>query len=139
MEFYKYIENCKWEDVQPVMLAICRQRGPKQYVEDRKKNVNGYDCFESVFDRLRHIKPAESDMSIQITVSDDDGVSVSCIQKNHAGLYGFLYPWDESLGMEIVFKDVTGLSDEEIVANCIWEMTYWGFSEEESRDFFKHR
>jgi hypothetical protein len=139
MRFYEYVENCKWENVQPIILAICKKRGPDKYIEQYGKREREYDSFKEVFDKLKRLKSIESDVIIQISVNEEeeeysDGeayIDVCCFEKDYEGRCGFCYPWDESLGMEITFKDGIRLSHEKIVANCLWEMTFWGFNWEE--------
>jgi hypothetical protein len=140
MKFYEMVENCKWENVQPVILTICRSRGPQKYVDQSEsEKEKEYDCFEDAFNRLKNTKPVESDTKITIDKFFDDDercIDVSCICKGDKHRCAFCYPWDESLGMEIVLENDLTLSQEEIVANCLWEMTFWGFSWEEITDHF---
>jgi hypothetical protein len=140
MRFHELVKNCKWEDIQPVLLAICRDRGPYEYVTQCDEGKKEYDCFEEAFNNLKSTEPVESDVIIRICEwedSDDETsgnrkyIDVYCIEKDYEGRCGFCYPWDESLGMEIVLENGLILSPEETVANCLWEMTFWGFSWEE--------
>jgi hypothetical protein len=144
MKFHELLEKSKWEKVQPIIFDICRQCGPKSYVEENIDSIKEYDCFENVYNNLKRMKPVESNRSIVIAKkpSDDDfgddkeRIDVFCREKDDDTEYVFCYPWDESIGMEIALKDGLCLSYEEIVANCLWEMTFWGFSWEEICDSF---
>ena len=42
-------------------------------------------------------------------------------------------PWPNSLAKEVVFEDEETFADADIVANCLYEMTFYGFCEEEHR------
>jgi hypothetical protein len=150
MTLYTLVKNCKWEDIRPIILAICRDRGPDEYVNRRRKNKKGYDCFEDAFNRLKCTQPVASDTVIQISLREKEPedehectdnktyIDVCCYKKDYEGRCGFCYPWDESLGMEIIFKDGLILSQEETVANCLWKMTFWGFSWEDIVNRFSH-
>ena len=89
---------------------------------------------EIVFDTLWHTEPEPT--SIKIHISYDEWINVSCIEPEYEGRCGFCYPWNISLGMEVICDDNVHLSTPEIVAHCIWEMTFYGFSEDQIHHYF---
>ncbi|MDR0384726.1 MAG: hypothetical protein LBH60_01460, partial [Prevotellaceae bacterium] len=109
MKFYELLEKCKWENIQPVILAICQQRGPCEYVEKCLNDKDGYDCFEDAFNILKNTVPASSDVIIMMKQCEDDPsdeessvnetyIDVFCIMKDSPNdRCGFCCPWDESL------------------------------------------
>jgi hypothetical protein len=90
--------------------------------------------FKIVFDTLRHTEPEPTAVKIRIT--RDEWIDVSCIDPEEECRCGFCYPWDMSLGMEIICDDNVHLSTPEIVTHCIWEMTFYGFSEDQIEHYF---
>jgi hypothetical protein len=92
--------------------------------------------FKIVFDKLKHIEPESTPIKIWITF--DEWIDVGCIYPESEGNYAFCCPWDMSLGMEVIWDDNVHLSIPEIVAHCIWEMTFYGFSENQIGHFFAH-
>ena len=83
---------------------------------------------------MRHTESKSTSLKIRITC--DEWINVSCIDPEYEGCCGFCYPWDISLGMEVIWDDNVHLSTPEIVAHCIWEMTFYGFSENQIKHFF---
>jgi hypothetical protein len=124
MKFKELLNLCSFDDLLPTLLNL---------MSDHEDSM---PAFKIVFDKLRHIEPKSTSIKIHITF--DEWISVSCIDPKEEGNCGFCYPWDISLGMEVMLNDNVHLSTPEIVAHCIWEMTFWGFSEEQINHYFEH-
>jgi hypothetical protein len=133
MTFEDYIATCTFKELLPALLPLCP--GHENKMAD----------FKLVFDELRLHKAITSATKIHINIHKDldspqepSYVNVSCIEPDIKGFCAFCgYPWDECLGMEISLDDDVHLSNAEIVANCIWEMTFYGFSEQEINSHFR--
>jgi len=90
-------------------------------------------AYLSIFERLQSIEPVESNLEIVISHPyEDDWWRVNGVDKNEEdGWYALDYlPWSEMLGMKIEKQTLTALKSHEILAHCMWEMTFWGFDEE---------
>jgi hypothetical protein len=122
MKFKELLHSCSFNDLLPTLLELMSEH--KDSMPD----------FKIVFDTLRRIEPEST--STKICITYDEWIDVSCIDPECEGYCGFCYPWNISLGMEVTWDDNVHLSTPEIVAHCIWEMTFYGFSEERITHFF---
>lgn len=96
-------------------------------------------AYTRVYDKLIHMEPKETDMIIDIHFykDEEDLYHVSGLTTNPDEEWqGYwciaLTPWAEWLSMPI--KD-NNLEPHEVVAHCLWEMTFHGFAEREIREF----
>jgi hypothetical protein len=122
MKFKELINLCSFTDLLPTLLNLIAE------------HENSMPDFKIVFDTLRHTEPESTSIKIHITFGE--WIDVSCIDPESEYNCGFCYPWDISLGMEVILDDNVHLSTPEIVAHCIWEMTFWGFSEDQIHHHF---
>ncbi|MDR1919363.1 MAG: hypothetical protein LBQ65_06925, partial [Tannerellaceae bacterium] len=97
-----------------------------------EKDTNAYDL---IFRQLQNLTPIKDrdDMSIHIH-SAHNYVNA---YKNHPqtpeeeNAYCIaITPWGEWLGMDIAATTIEDYSDEEIISHCLWEMTFYGYSQE---------
>ena len=96
--------------------------------DDRSKSA-----YNSVFEELKNIKPIKSKMKIIIKYVQDDnyiGWTVDGIEDDVTYALDFT-PRNVLAGMEIDVKTLDILKLHEIVAHCLWEMTFYSFDEEE--------
>lgn len=106
--------------------------------------ANNPEGFEMVFNVLREKEPVprKDDMKILIyhVIQDWGYPELETEEYDHVCGYtesdnqkwGLDYtPWAEWLGMEIHTDTVQNYSPAEIVAHCLWELTWNGFTEEE--------
>lgn len=132
MKLYDLIHEYKWVEIVPAMTAIL----PND--ETFERNLAGHGI---VFDELKELKPVNRDemrLVIEWVVDDYDGqpyVDIYGLENRnedastHWGL-GFM-PWQEWLGLEIKEEDtLIPFTEQEIIAHCLWEMTFYGFSQE---------
>lgn len=109
---------------------------------DEKKSSEGY---QEVFEKLLLMLPQDSEMAIMVTHCKDnfDGeeyVNVSgeyLHPKNEEETYSHAIeftPWQEWLGMEIHPESLDHFTELEIIAHCLYEMTFIGFEEEEIQE-----
>lgn len=128
MTFKKLIESNTWSQVSPIFLNL---------YPDAKDDLSGY---ESVFKKLESIVAEKTDISIVIYKEKDDDeeyLDVSGLHnnpKNKEDEYpqGIeLVPWHKWLGMDISRETLENYSALEIIAHCLYEMTFAGFSEED--------
>jgi mRNA-degrading endonuclease HigB of HigAB toxin-antitoxin module len=110
------------------------------------------DDYRNVVDKLKFLVPEENDMSIVLTEYDCDPDDESEVRtyvdvsgrkkekdpKSITDGYAIEFvAWDKWLGMDIAPETTRKFSDLEIIAHCLFEMTFIGFSEEEIHEQFE--
>ena len=86
------------------------------------------------------MQPEDTDMSIVLSIEKDDNeeyIDVSAKYNNPRnedekypqGIE--LTPWRIWLGMDINDETLTNFTEQEVIVHCIYEMSYFGFSEED--------
>jgi len=140
MKFKQLIDKYSWGDVWSTFRKL---------YSDQEKNCEGY---KQVFSELRTIKPVETKMRIVIEdvpeegnqesyvhVSGKDGTLKKAIHSKHFKNDGMgnqeesfaieYTPWKKWLGMKIDPLSSERYSEDEIIAHCLWEMTFAGFDQ----------
>ena len=107
---------------------------------DQEHNKDGY---KSVFETLLEKTPKKhklDDLFIQVErVEEDDSewldVSGINVAKGDNISYGIEFePWDDWVTMFITKETLASLTKEDIVAGCLYEMTFFGFTEKKVQD-----
>jgi hypothetical protein len=132
MKFRDIIKRNNWLSVEMVLLKL---------YPDEKKNISGY---EEVLSKLKMLEPKEKDISILVSWEKDDFdqtdyVNVSGYHNNpkentdeaNISLALEFTPWNEWLGMDIDANTLKTFNELEIIAHCLYEVTFVGFEEEE--------
>lgn len=127
--FKDLIKACTFKNVKEALLRL---------YPDQKKVINGY---EYVFETVRHMRPRYNKEEMVIDIgkvgrSRNAYFSVSgvCIQKGTQQSYAIEFtPWSEWLGCEVDKQVLKKMPKDEIVAHCLWEMTFWGFTQRKIR------
>jgi len=126
--FKELLQQVKYENVEKVIL---------KFYPDEKNNVEA-GGYREVFEELLDLKPKFREKKWYIVIRkiiDEDGFyyDVSGKPANEEQLYGLEYtPWEEWLGFYIDSKNIpSDFTKEDIVAHCLWEMTWCGFSQDE--------
>ena len=103
------------------------------YFNDQEHNREGY---ESAFGELLTKKKGKhnlNDLFISVEAEQEDGseyLYIHGINKKTNITYGIEFcPWSEWVTMFIDQNTLDNLSKEDIVAGCLYEMTFFGFSE----------
>ncbi len=129
MKFLDLIKNNNWLSVKMTLLNLY----PKE-----EKGISGY---EDAYEKLFYLSPVSSDITMQVKNEIDDFdqeeyVDVSGYYKNpkteeekFSQAIEFT-AWDKWLGMDIDKNSLQNFSELEIIAHCIYEMTFMGFDEE---------
>jgi hypothetical protein len=145
LKFAGLIYRYSWDEVRPVLL--------RSY-PDQVESIEGY---EEVYQTLQSISPSQTNMQIIIEnladqFTGEHYVDVSGkVDPQKEGFSGsiesvegddFTYAiefidWSEWLEMEIETETEARFSDLEIIAHCLWEMTFVGYNREEIREKFE--
>jgi hypothetical protein len=104
--------------------------------------------WRKVFATLQSIEPVQDcDMSLRVVPGDVSGYYDEEAQQMNPEYTSHMYsltatPWRVWLGMEVDEDTMKNMSVAEIIGNCIYEMTWWGYDEETIRknieERFKH-
>ncbi len=146
MKLNRLLATQSWEEVWAALLRL---------YPDQEEGIEGY---RYVFEVLNTLTPAETAMRICIEaiVDEDTGGAYHDVSGKDGTLYkeqidmpeqfrqgdrgeqevswGIgLRDWAEWLGMEIDPDTSTGYADPDIIAHCLWDMTYYGFTQENVR------
>ncbi len=132
MKFADLIKNNSWLSIEITLLNL---------YPDEKRSISGY---EEIFNKLKFMRPVSKNISIIVkTVYDSydniEYIDVSGSYNNpkdnthgHTNSLAIEFtPWNEWLGMEIDEKSLQNFSELEVIAHCLYEMTFIGFEEEE--------
>jgi len=127
------VKKSMWKEVACSFLRI---------FPNEKKNIQGY---EKVFSKLKSLDPSETDMTLYLDLvlkeddpfSDEDWThlyfkngSMCDLSPDKEEIFcmGFS-SWSEWLGVEINKETEEKHSPEEIISHCLYEMTFYGFTE----------
>jgi hypothetical protein len=125
MKFYEILTKTKWEDVEKSL-----QKHYPNYMD----SIGG---FKKVYYELFTLKPKYNE-KFQIHIEKDDFWSVSGYSTEEDSYYGIEYVrWENWLGYDL-HPDSLVLSNEDIVAHCLWEMTWAGFFQEKIEEKVKY-
>lgn len=139
MKLFDLIKSHKWLSIELTFLNL---------YSDEEKSIDGY---REVFEKLQMIPPVDNEMLIVLkTVVDNFDplepftyVDVSArktteemdsMENNYAIEFE---KWEKWLGMEIADETLENFNELEIIAHCLFEMTFCGFEEEEIQEQFK--
>ena len=130
MNFKNLIQGNSWLSVAEILVKL---------YPDQKDSLQSY---EEVYEKLKFMPEEDSDLSIEIEYQTDDFdgaeyVSVSGKYddpKNEEETFSQAIefePWKKWLGMNITSESLASFSELEIIAYCLFEMTFVGFEEED--------
>jgi tetratricopeptide (TPR) repeat protein len=126
VKFADLLKRHNWDEVKPVFIAAY----PK-YEELSP-------AYNMVYDNLLALESAKSDMRIVIKRLSNSNYHLSGYKKRPKTKreaktpYGIEFAdWAKWLGMDIDRGTMEDYSDEEIIAHCLWEMTFNGFTQED--------
>ena len=88
-------------------------------------NPNSLPDFRMAFDELRMMKPSDEDCDdilIKEFLDNDGNILANPVCWNLG------YSWDECLAKRVVIDNDYPLDGRYVLAGCLWEMTFYGFS-----------
>jgi hypothetical protein len=118
-----------WSDIKQALIEAYPEEG---------KNLEGY---ELVFQALKDISPINTEYGILVKWYKDDFEDIDFVKVSGYSLKpdqpleeysrGLQFtPWKEWLGMPIDKESLRIFTQPEIIAHCLFDMTFSGFSEE---------
>ncbi|NUM47023.1 MAG: hypothetical protein HUU38_20175 [Anaerolineales bacterium] len=130
MKLYDLIHKHAWDDVQTALVRL---------YPDYESELAGY---RQVYDKLKTLAPVPSDLRllIQLVYSEhaqEFDVELKCLYPPHAtrnasSLFALeLTPWANWLGMAIEAQTLADFSEFDILAHCLYQMTFFGFTQED--------
>jgi hypothetical protein len=102
------------------------------------------DAVSDVLTQLRRLTPdpagSQYELHIELTppIDPDDQPfwDVSCTKRGDPERYGLdLEPWEKWLAIRVPDSLLEKMTPAEIVAHCVWEMTFYGFTQEKIAEF----
>jgi hypothetical protein len=136
MKFVELIHSNHWLSIEYTLIGL---------YPDQEQNIGAY---KSVFDRLQKLNPIEEEMQIVLTQYFDDETN----EKRYVDVSGYketldedsltnsyaieFTPWKKWLGMQISKDTLQRFDQLEIIAHCLYEMTFCGYDEEEIQEKF---
>lgn len=139
MKLYDLINSNNWLSVE---LTLLRLYPDQETMTDEYRNV---------FEKLKFLHPEESDMAIVLTECncdmDDESeiktyVDVSGRKKEKdinslTDSYAIEFvEWKKWLGMDMATETTNNFNELEIIAHCLYEMTFCSYTEEEIKEQF---
>ena len=131
--FTTLIKNNTWFSIELILLEL---------YPDEKDNIAGY---QRMFNQLLLLNPKPTEISIVVKWVTDDFDNTKYVdvsgkylkpknaeQKFSQGLE--FTPWSEWLAMKITNESLQNFNELEIIAHCLYEMTFVGFEEEEIQE-----
>lgn len=127
--FKDIVRACVFRNVKESLLRL---------YPDQKKAINGY---KHVFQTLRLMRPRYNKEGMVIDIRRAGrgknayfSVSGVCAKKGEQQSYALEFiPWSEWLGCEVDKNVLKKMPKEEIIAHCLWEMTFIGFTQNKIR------
>ena len=127
-----------YEEIEPAIGATFTYYGLEVNAW-RKEN------WRKVFATLQSMEPDhDCDMSLRVVPGDVSGYYDEEAQQKNPEYTSHMYsltsaPWREWLGMEVDEDTLNNMSVADILGNCIYEMTWWGYDEETIRKNIEER
>jgi hypothetical protein len=125
---YDLIKSTAWDSVREEMSKCY-----PHVLEDEQKGYN------EIFTKLDSIIPEPSDLVLFIEIFFDEGkrgADFAAYNEDCPEGYSMMAsPWASILGLTISCRTFDELSPAEIIAHCLYEMTWFGSSEEEIEAF----
>jgi Family of unknown function (DUF6557) len=126
--FKDIVQACTFGNVKKSLLTL---------YPDQKRNITGY---RYVFETLRRTRYRENKEGMKIRIEkvgrgknryfDVSGISAEGDHQSYALEYT---SWAKWLGYEVERATLKRMPGEEIVAHCLWEMTFIGFTQNKIR------
>ena len=128
MKFKELLQKVSFDDIVPHISRL--DKNPW----DREKYLIPY--YKETYDILQHMQAEETDKQVRFYMDYDNAERYGEESRVEMYLYEDDFEsdyWPTNLGKEIVLGENVELSDEEIAAYCLFHITIYGFSPEETK------
>lgn len=136
IETIRLIDILKKVNFEVVFACICK------WYNNQEKSKEGY---REVFNKLLQMTPKKhnlSDLFINVEKQKDEFseenteyLDTDGIDMSNGKRYGIEFmPWIDWISMFITKETLDSITNEEIVAACLYEMTFFGFEEEKVKN-----
>ena len=141
MKLKKIVESNNWLSAEMTLIKLY----PNQI-----ELINDY---RNVFEKLQYLKPEANDMLIVLTEYLEDFEENSDVENKYVDVSGRklvieensitnsyaieFVKWEKWLGMELAPETLENFNELEIIAHCLFEMTFFGYEEEEIQEQFE--
>ena len=136
MKLKDLIMQVTYDEIEPAIGAAFTYYGLE---------VNTKENWKKVFATLQSMEPDQDcDMSLRVVPGDVSGYYDEDAQQKNPDYTNDMYsltmaPWREWLGMTVDEKTLRNMSVPDIIGNCIYEMTWFGYDEETIRKNIEER
>ncbi|MBQ9676845.1 MAG: hypothetical protein IJV44_01755 [Prevotella sp.] len=119
MKLKELFAKYTFDEILPYLKAIDPEKGDSMYQ------------FREAYDLLRHMEPSMNDCGeVRLEWSSDKCIGTRYVMVHYlAGDY-----WEDNLAKEVVLSEDLQISEMKAAANCLWEITFYGFGQEEDED-----
>ena len=140
MEFGNLITSNNWLSVELTLVSL---------YPDQKEILDNY---KMIFELLQLLEPERNDMLIVLTEYDSDTDDEDEINSTYVDVSGRkvllesdenfvsyaieFVKWEKWLGMNLAPETMTNFTELEIIAHCLFEMTFCGYEQEEIQEQF---
>ena len=130
-----YVEEAKTVTFREVLHQTNMENVIAALKSHYKSSENGVDGYRELMDELLGKKPVFSKYQISIehvNTGDEEYEHVSGVIPGDEQAYGIEFnSREEWLGMHLTEDTLKNYSNEDIIAHCLWEMTFFGFTDSE--------
>lgn len=135
MTFKELFAQCSFAEISPAFLNLWQINEPKL------AGQLNLDKWESIYQKVQALEPKVSSHYIRLGwrwESCSPMIDMNCSVYDKADNYRdcpvACYPsWSEIAGMEVVVEKNVVIATQELVAGLLWEITYFGGTEEIAR------
>lgn len=132
MKLLDLIQKHPWEEIQTALVRL---------YPDHESELEGY---QTVYQKLKTLQVLPSDrlLHLELVYSEHSGeyqLEIKHLSPNKPGedagplLSLEFTPWAKWLGMEITAESLERFSAYDLIAHCLYEMTFFGFTQEASQ------
>lgn len=137
--FKSLLNQYGFDEILPAFQALYSYNEPKQ-----AENMN-WEGYREIYQSLRDLPETKTALHIRLS-SRWEGcvpmIDMNCAVmegKYTCGPVALYLSWSEIIGMKIVIDNDVFLTPQELVAGLLWEITYYGGSEEMAKYNLEHR
>lgn len=136
MKLKDLVMQTTYKEIEPAIAKTFEYLG-LEGTDYRKSN------WVKVFDTLYAMEPEQNvDMKLRVVPGDVSGYYDEEARKKNPEYSDQMYsiaatPWNVWLGMEVKEATLNSMSVADIIGNCIYEMTWWGYDEDTIRKNLK--